>query len=1372
MRKSLLILIFIFISILQIFSQKEIRLKEAKDFSFELLKSQKQGFQAVQKTGHLNITPEKTKSGTFSEIRTNKLMKTFRKGYPDLPVVSKLIEIPVGADINVKVISYDLEIINLNKRGIKNKLAPAQPSQEKSGGQKHDKFYINQKIYNTNEFIGEELVKVEDRGIMRNKRFGRLQISPLKYNPVANKLKVYNNIKIDVQFKNSDEKKADQLNKQYTSPYFENIHKKAVNYQDNKEKEVIDNSPITYVIISDPMFKTQLQPFIKWKERKGFNVITAYTDEIGNTTSEIKSYLEDLYYNPDPTPPSFVLFVGDVDQVPAWEGNAGNHVTDFYYCEYTGDTLPDVYYGRFSAQSEAQLQTQIDKTLEYEKYEMAHPEYLSEALLVAGNDKEWEDIYGNGAMWYADNYYFNSNNDINSHLFLQDPPNGNAAVHDSIIKNINAGVSYANYTAHCSSSGWAEPSFANSDISTLTNEGKYGLWVGNCCLSLKFDDNECFGEAALRAENKGAIGYIGGSNNTYWYEDYWWGVGNIASPVEQPSYNETGRGMYDGMFHTKANEADDPSEWYTTQAQAITCGNLAVDASTSNKKEYYWEIYHLMGDPSLMPYLGPPESISISITPSELLIGTDSLTINTASYAYVALSFQGNLLDAKQTGENGEATLSFNPIQDTGKVSLVVTAQNKQLYTDSIPIGRPATPYIVPDSYSITDTSGNNNGSIDFGEIISLDVTLKNLSDSAKAISISDSLSEKDSYISLIDSTQEYGNIEASGDSLIKGAFSFRVSDSVADQHQAEFLMDISGKDTSGLEYNWQSIFNITINAPKLEIENLAIDDKSTGDGDSILDPGEKADLLVTVQNTGSSKIYDIKGNLKSQTSDITINQGVDSSDNLSANSEVTFIFKVQASESTFVGSKVNLQIEVSGGTNGQYKASSTQQLVIGNMATCLINEDDTVNTCGAYFYDSGADTSDYSNSESDTITFYPGISGKYIQAIFKEFNVEANNYEGGCYDKLYIYDGPDTDAELIGTFCNNNPPDTIIANNQTGALTFQFSSDGSLTKSGWKTEITCIEKNKVTFSVNDGKNPLEDADINCDGYDLSTNNEGQASLFLDNDSYKYTASKPGYTKITDTIKVNSDTTIHVNLTPTIYNVEFDVYESGDTTNFIEGKVTFNDTTKNAINGTCLFQNIDSPEYISYQVDARGYFSITDSIIVTKDTTIDIGLKPKRFDVVIYTESESGNALSGVNVKVEDFKEKTDTGGYVSFIGMPGGKRTCYAEKDGYSNSEKEIFIYKDSTYKIVLSTLTDLDEETDETFKIYPNPAADILFIEKTIKKPIHYKIIDLTGKTLQTGMLSSPLNKIKVSSWQPGIYFIRFNSKYLEEQYKLMIE
>jgi hypothetical protein len=73
--------------------------------------------------------------------------------------------------------------------------------------------------------------------------------------------------------------------------------------------------------------------------------------------------------------------------------------------------------------------------------------------------------------------------------------------------------------------------------------------VGNCCLTSSFEVGECFAETWLRAEGKGAIGYIGASNSTYWDEDYWWGVGYTSNIVVNPTYEGTGLGAYDGVFH-------------------------------------------------------------------------------------------------------------------------------------------------------------------------------------------------------------------------------------------------------------------------------------------------------------------------------------------------------------------------------------------------------------------------------------------------------------------------------------------------------------------------------------------------------------------------------------------------------------------------------------------------------------------------------------------------------------------------------------------------------------------------------------------------------------------------------------------------------
>lgn len=113
-----------------------------------------------------------------------------------------------------------------------------------------------------------------------------------------------------------------------------------------------------------------------------------------------------------------------------------------------------------------------------------------------------------------------------------------------------------------------------------------------------------------------------------------------------------------------------------------------------------------------------------------------------------------------------------------------------------------------------------------------------------------------------------------------------------------------------------------------------------------------------------------------------------------------------------------------------------------------------THTTCLGNFYDSGGPNNNYGNNENTTLTFLPSIADGKIEAEFLHFDIE---YNANCsYDWLKIFDGPNTSSTLIGTYCGTDAPGLIVASHESGALTFQFRSDNSVTKSGWKASISC----------------------------------------------------------------------------------------------------------------------------------------------------------------------------------------------------------------------------------------------------------------------------------------------------------------------------
>ena len=854
----------------------------------------------------ISITDISTNEGLFSKLIIDGYTRNYNVGKPQLPSLNKLIEIPQDANVKVKIVSFNEKTLNLSSKGITHKIVPAQPSIAKNIDKDKVEFKYNKTFYSKNRFNTDSIAKIEIIGTMRGVQLGRLKISPFRYNPAENILKLYTDIVVEIDFEGANIPKTQSLKKKTNSPYFEAAYKQAINYKTVNTKDAITKYPIKYVIVSDPMFKETLQPFIEWKTKKGFYVIEAYTDnpEVGNTNTSIKDYLANLYKSAtenDPAP-TFVLLVGDINQIPDFDGLTDNHYTDLYYFDYTGDYLPEVYYGRFSANNIDELQAQIDKTLEYEQYLMPNPSYLDTVVMVAGVDADNAPIYGNGQISYGTNNYFNEAHGITSLTYLYASGEGSDAPNASneIIQHISDGVGYANYTAHCSPSGWADPSFKTSDITKLQNVSKYGLLVGNCCQSSTFHQTECFAEAMLRAKNKGAVGYIGGSNYTYWDEDFYWGVGatNVSS---SPTY-DIHLGSYDRMFH---DHGESKSTWYVTNGQMVNAGNLAVTEANTSLVKYYWEIYNLMGDPSLMNYFSVPSDLSVSYN-QNIVVGDSSLTVNCEPNAYVALSYNNILLDAKIVGADSLAHLSFTPLIELGNVSIVITKQNKKPYINEIGIIPGNIPFVIFHDFEINDSLENNNSLADYGESISLNIELKNIG-KVEANNLSVLLSTDDDFVSINDSIANVLTIQGKDTSIINHDFIFHISNSVPDQHKALINVKITD-DSSNV---WNSSFNIILNAPDFDFSQIVIDDTLGGNSNNRLDCGEAVKFNFNVLNNGHADFKKASCKLSSSDTNVTIINNSINLNEINALSSTAIEFPILLNTHTPIGNEINFVLVI-----------------------------------------------------------------------------------------------------------------------------------------------------------------------------------------------------------------------------------------------------------------------------------------------------------------------------------------------------------------------------------------------------------------------------------------------------------------------------
>ena len=812
----------------QAFAQGRIDLAAKGTGSTEAQNVSMSGFTATFSYNSIESVNVSTEKGEFSIIAMGNSIPGGNIGEPQVPVNRELIAVPFGATPVVTVKNYTVNEYNLADYGI-GRIYPQQPSQSKS--ETDVKFVYNEAAYALRGFDeSRPIAEVNILGTMRGVQVGSLQLNAVRYNAAANTIRVYNDIELEVTFDNADLELTERTLVNTYSPYFKTVY--ASLFNEKAVRDVYDEHPdlwavpVRVLVVANRMFENAMQPWITWKTEKGFYMDVNYTDEIGTSASAIKTFITNKYNEgvTNGQTPTFVIIVGDKDQVPASQMGAESHcVTDLYYYAVAGgpnDYFGDMYHSRFTCETVEEFEIVRDKSLIYEQYTMPDPSYLSNVLLIAGWDANWNPKVGKPTVQYATNYYINeAHGYANVNYFLEPPYNNPYA-------SLNTGVGFVNYTAHGGHTSWSDPSFTISNINALTNQDKYFWAMGNCCIAADWGHSpKCFGEAFILAPNKGAFAYIGSCPSSYWYEDYYFGVGATTVMNTMPTYENTTMGVYDAMFR------DD----FNSLSSVPFVGNLAVafghasgyPGSVSDR--YYWESYHVLGDGSICPYHTNPIENSVSHLPT-LPIGMDTYEVSAAPGSYVGISKDGVLYGAGEIGEEGVAMIPITPVTSGGDVKIVVTHPQRQPYSVIVPAAAMTGAYVTVDSFTP--------GVVPVVEEQHMSITFKNVGADPTTGTTNVVLSSEDTNITFTDNTGSFGVLAVNETVTLTDEFAFTVAAGVADNTQIQ--IDVTA--TCGTDV-WTGKAKITVGAPVIEFSAFQYSGS--------FEPGQTQTVVAKFNNNG-----------------------------------------------------------------------------------------------------------------------------------------------------------------------------------------------------------------------------------------------------------------------------------------------------------------------------------------------------------------------------------------------------------------------------------------------------------------------------------------------------------------------------------------
>ena len=464
---------------------------------------------------------------------------TYEVGKPQMPVIRETVGVPDGASVQAKILDASYSTY----KGYN--VYPMQPPEvDRVEG---TEFVIDEEFYSQDAFYPEELVELGTPSIWRNLNVVSLQVNPVMFNPATGELRIYNRIKLELEYYDGvTEKKT-------IEPQFARMYEDVILNLDYLDI-VIAGGEGTFPIQEDVRLDTPADDIVKY-------ISLRHEDHCNFAITPLLDYhasqglpCEDWYYPSGSSPTDhdiknffvgqyaehpeleYVLLVGDISFLPwnaSWDGVPGDY---WYACLTDDDLWPEVAVGRISANNDGEVTQQVNKILTYLQSPPSGS-WVNKVLLVA-HKQDAPGVYQGckediRTAVYTDGFTFDTAYGASA------ASGGDDATNADVTSAINAGRGIVNYRGH---GAFGDPAprpwgtfwgaqysnldpapwntagelYTTTEAHALANGDKTPVVFSISCMNNALDNPifDCLGEAFVKDDDS-AVAFLGATRPSY-----------------------------------------------------------------------------------------------------------------------------------------------------------------------------------------------------------------------------------------------------------------------------------------------------------------------------------------------------------------------------------------------------------------------------------------------------------------------------------------------------------------------------------------------------------------------------------------------------------------------------------------------------------------------------------------------------------------------------------------------------------------------------------------------------------------------------------------------------------------------------------------